>query len=120
MEHKNVNDQNRFEILIQGPRIVVLTSNRLYYTVKVLNYWNFLDENLYEQQEIVGNVVALFTDIPLLKLGGDTGDDGSSVGCIRLAAEEANISVSDWGNIGPEQQMNRATVTAVYLYDDEQ
>lgn len=64
--------------------------------------------NIYDLDKFSGQVAALFTAIPILKLGNVLGiDDNSPIGCLTL---QGKISIVNWGTDSVDVTLSRTAI----------
>lgn len=72
-------------------------------------------KNLYKHDVTLGTVCESFTDIPVLKLGPDSGDDSSQIGCLTLvSAPQNSVRVIDYGQVEVASLVRQAVVKGQY------
>jgi hypothetical protein len=54
-----------------------------------------------------------------LKLGQESGDDKTQVGCITLLPDNVDMVVMNLGDISPAEPVERSSITAAYEYQEE-
>ena len=72
--------------------------------------------NLYRSQEVIGSLASGFTlTIPVYKLGDESQDDGSKIGCLKLRRElDQQIEMNQFGIIKPDSRIIQHTVEGHY------
>jgi hypothetical protein len=106
------------EIRMDGPYFAEISKNVYDVTVEV----NILiqtamtrSKNLYTHEIIGGAVCAAFVTIPVFKLGQESGDDGTQIGCLqRMDQPQRPIKVNDFGQIEAATLLRQATVEGHY------
>jgi hypothetical protein len=106
------------EIRMDGPYTQEISRNIFDITIEV----NILIQtaitrstNLYRHETTLGDVNAAFVSIDVFKLGDESGDDGSQIGCLtRKDSPQYPIRTSDFGQIESSLLLRQATVEARY------
>jgi len=120
-EHRDTDTENNImELRVDGPYSTELVQDyfRLYVEINVLIQTVVQGVNLYQHRTNIGVVEAAFTKSMLLyKLGGETGDTGDLVTCLRLESDQRGkqrVQTSDFGIIRPHTELQQATVEGHY------
>jgi hypothetical protein len=112
-------DSEVYELRIEGPLTTELPSDefKLEFEVNILIKSASEGGNIYSMVSLVGDVTAMFTCIPILKLGPEVSDDGSSLGeflaVIRKRGQES-IRSFNFGQVGPDVKEQQRGVEATY------
>lgn len=117
-DYRNTYDLPEFvEFRMDGPSTEIPAKGERYefVTINVLAQIT-QGRNLYRSQEVVGALAAGFTlTIPIYKLGDESQDDGSKIGCLKLRRElDQLIDVNQFGIIKPDVKIIQYTIEASY------
>lgn len=117
-------DDTYIEIRMDGPKWREVSKNFFILKIEVNLLLTIIigsAKNLYESETILGHVNTLVSTIPVFKLGGEVGDDGSQIGCLELKDSEPRdwTTTSDFGQIEPTLPIRQETVEAHYTIEIE-
>jgi hypothetical protein len=107
------------EVRMDGPRFNETTKGiwEVYCELNILVQVTLDTVDAYKIHRVVGDVVALITDIELYKYGAGTLDNQTKFGCLQLLQDSKKrhvIEVNHFGRIEPNTELMQATVEAHY------
>ena len=117
-DNRNTHDLVEYiEFRMDGPNVQIPAKGERYeyYDINVLASIT-QGRNLYRSQEVVGAIASGFTlVIPVYKLGDESQDDGSKIGCLKLRRElDQHIEISQFGIVRADTRIMQNTVEGHY------
>ena len=117
-DNRNTHDLPEYvEFRMDGPFVEIPAKGERYefYDINVLASIT-QGRNLYRSQEVIGALASGMTlVIPVYKLGDESQDDGSKIGCLKLRRElDQNVEINQFGIIRPDVNIIQHTVEGHY------
>jgi hypothetical protein len=117
-DNRNTHDLSEYvEFRMDGPLIQIPAKGERYefFDINVLASIT-QGRNLYRPQEVVGAIASGMTlTIPIYKLGDESQDDGSKIGCLKFRRElDQNIEINQFGIVRPDTNIIQHTVEGHY------
>ena len=110
--------QSYFELRVDGPKSMEISRNFYKLEIEINAVVNTImgGKKLYNIDTATGFVASIFTrTINIYNYGGETGDDSSFVGCLRLKQEfRDKLIITNLGQIDPNTRINRSIVEGHY------
>lgn len=118
--HKN-NEPEWVELRVDGPYLTEVSHHywHIFYEVNVLVSATINDVDMYNEEDVIGQVLTMFTQaIQISKYGTDAIiDDGSVIGCLTRMDDikkRRRTQVSRFGQIKPEVKLKQTVVEGHY------
>ena len=108
------------ELRINGPQAKELTQGhwRLSVAINILITAAKDSKDAYAIYRIVGPIETAFCTIPVLKLGKETADDKSKIGCLELDSHAAQpIKTNHYGQVTTDKPVMQSTVEGRYIME---
>ncbi len=99
-----------FEVRLNGPNANKI-NDAFFVEIDIMCSVKNQGSFLYKLDELIGKAQESFEPIVVKKYGDGAGNDGSTVGCLKL---NGDIDVNYWGLISTEVETRNASVVAPY------
>lgn len=118
MERPNEAPVDLVEVRMDGPEFKELSHEyfRVYVEINLLLQVTINDEDIYHEEDIIGEVCNAFTkNITIRKKGQDSEDDDSVIGCLDLMTRgDDGVKVNRFGQIEPNTRLLQSTIEGHY------